>query len=58
MMRLRFSGRGCAGGGYIFVHDFDNWDGIEAAVARFCAEYHAGYFCLTDRMSIVIAKPF
>ncbi len=46
------------GGGYIFVHDFDNWDGIEAAVARFCAEYHAGYFCLTDRMSIVIAKPF
>lgn len=44
-------------GGYIFVHDFYIWDGIEPAVKQFCREKKIGYMCLTDRCSIAIAKP-
>lgn len=44
-------------GGYIFVHDFDNWDGIRAAVVRFCKEKNTTYVCLNDRITVCIAKP-
>lgn len=44
-------------GGYIFVHDFYVWSGIEPAVEKFCKEKQVGYMCLTDKCSIVIAKP-
>lgn len=44
-------------GGYIFIHDFDNWDGIRAAVIRFCKEQKISYVCLNDRVTVCIAKP-
>lgn len=44
-------------GGYIFVHDFDFWDGIRKAVSQFCEEYHVGYFWLNDKQTIAIVKP-
>lgn len=44
-------------GGYIFVHDFGNWDGIEAAVNKFCQENYVGYVVLPDAITVAIAKP-
>lgn len=44
-------------GGYIFVHDFGHWDGIEDAVLRFCHEQKIGYAPIADNRSIVISKP-
>ncbi|MCI8743976.1 MAG: hypothetical protein HFG62_02590 [Lachnospiraceae bacterium] len=44
-------------GGYIFVHDYGNYEGIDMAVTRFCSENNVGYFCLNDQMSVVIVKP-
>lgn len=44
-------------GGYIFVHDFDVWDGIRCAVSQFCKEHHIGYFLLNDKHTIAIVKP-
>lgn len=44
-------------GGYIFVHDFGHFDGIREAVRRFCVENNMGYFCMTDQLSVVLAKP-
>ncbi len=44
-------------GGYIFVHDFGIYDGIEEAVKQFCMEFHTGYVCLSDRASVALAKP-
>lgn len=54
---LKFFWDNLAGGGYIFVHDFYLWDGVEAAVRKFCKERSVGYMCMTDANSIVIAKP-
>lgn len=44
-------------GGYIFVHDFGHWDGIEGAVLKFCRERKAGYAPIADNRSVVISKP-
>lgn len=44
-------------GGYLFVHDFDNWDGIRVAVMRFCKEKNATYVCLNDTVTVCIGKP-
>lgn len=44
-------------GGYIFVHDFSLWDGIEEAVLKFCREERIGYVRLPDRVTVAIAKP-
>lgn len=44
-------------GGYIFVHDFGNWDGIKEAVLQFCERYKAGYVCINDGLTVCIAKP-
>lgn len=44
-------------GGYIFVHDFGHWDGIERAVLKFCREKKVGYAPIADNRSIVISKP-
>lgn len=45
-------------GGYIFVHDFLAWDGIETAVLEFCKEQKAGYVRLADKASVALVKPF
>lgn len=55
---LKFFWENLNNGGYIFVHDFYVWDGVEAAVRKFCGEMHIGYGCLTDACSIVLSKPF
>lgn len=55
---LKFFWENLSNGGYIFVHDFYIWDGVEAAVRKFCEEMHIGYGCLTDACSIVLSKPF
>lgn len=44
-------------GGYMFVHDIDNWDGIRAAVTQFCEKRHAAYMCLNDGITACIPKP-
>lgn len=44
-------------GGYIFVHDFDIWDGVNAAVLQFCKEKNTSYVCLNDGATVCIAKP-
>jgi len=44
-------------GGYIFVHDFGHWDGIEGAVLKFCREKKVGYAPMTDNRSVIISKP-
>ncbi len=46
-----------AKGGYIFVHDFRHWDGIESAVLKFCSEKRIGYVPIADNRSIAISKP-
>lgn len=43
-------------GGYMFIHDFDNWDGIRAAVIQFCEKKETSYVCLNDRRTVCIAK--
>lgn len=45
-------------GGYIFVHDVNNWDGCGKAVRDFCEKYDTGYICLNDRITAAILKPF
>ncbi len=45
-------------GGYIFVHDVNNWDGCGKAVHDFCEEIDTGYICLNDRITAAILKPF
>lgn len=54
---LMFFWEKMSSGGYIFIHDFDNWDGINAAVIQFCKEKSVSYICLNDRMTACIAKP-
>ena len=44
-------------GGYIFVHDYDRFDGITKAIDEFCKEQHIAYFRLGDMISVAIAKP-
>ena len=45
-----------APGGYIFVRDFGNWDGIDSAVTSFCREFGVGYVPLNDNATIAITK--
>ena len=44
-------------GGYIFVHDYDRFDGITKAVEEFCAEKKVSYFRLGDMISVAFSKP-
>lgn len=53
---LKFFWTRLSDGGYIFVHDFGCYDGVKEAVTRFCSENNLGYFCLTDQLSVVLAK--
>lgn len=54
---LNFFWENLSKGGYIFIHDFYVWDGIEVAVKRFCTERNIGYVCSTDACSVIVAKP-
>lgn len=54
---LNFFWENLSGGGYIFIHDFFLWDGIEVAVSQFCKERNIGYACIPDEHSVVISKP-
>ena len=54
---LNFFWDNLVGGGYIFVHDFYLWEGVEVAVRKFCKERSIGYMCMTDANSVIIAKP-
>ncbi len=46
-------------GGYIFVHDFAELQGVRKAVCEFCSSSGAGYMRLPDEShSAVIVKPF
>ena len=55
---LRFFWDKMSPGGYIFVHDVNNWDGCGKAVRDFCDEYGTGYICLNDRITAAIPKPY
>ncbi len=44
-------------GGYIFIHDFENWIGVTKAVIQFCKENRVGYIVLPDCLTACIAKP-
>lgn len=44
-------------GGYIFVHDFGQWDGVTRAILRFCKENTLGYVVLPDGVTVCLAKP-
>lgn len=44
-------------GGYIFVHDINNWDGCGKAVQVFCREHKIGYVVMNDLITAAIAKP-
>lgn len=44
-------------GGYIFVHDFEQWVGVTKAVTQFCKENNIGYVILPDCVTACIAKP-
>ena len=45
-------------GGYLFVHDVNNWDGCGKAVRDFCEEFNTGYICLNDRITAAVLKPY
>ncbi len=44
-------------GGYIFVHDFEQWVGVTKAVTQFCKENNIGYVILPDCITACLAKP-
>lgn len=44
-------------GGYIFVHDYDRFDGITKAIEEFSKEEKVAYFRLGDAISVAVAKP-
>lgn len=44
-------------GGYIFIHDFEQWVGVTKAVTQFCKENHIGYMILPDCVTACLAKP-
>ena len=44
-------------GGYIFVHDFDRFDGITKAVEEFAEKEKIAYFRLGDAITVAFAKP-
>lgn len=44
-------------GGYIFIHDFEQWIGVTKAVTQFCKENHIGYMILPDCVTACLAKP-
>lgn len=54
---LKFFWRHMSPGGYIFIHDVNNWDGCGKAVEDFCKENNSGYVCLNDIITGVLAKP-
>ena len=57
---LRFFWERLEGGGYIFVHDYQNpvYSGAKAAVDDFCAQYGVACFPMSDTCgSAAIAKP-
>lgn len=54
---LNFFWEKLSSGGYIFIHDFFLWDGVEVAVSQFCKERNIGYVCIPDEHSVVISKP-
>ncbi len=43
-------------GGYIFVHDYFLWEGVEKAVREFCDESGVGFIPLADHCSVAIVK--
>nr|MCR5421187.1 TylF/MycF family methyltransferase [Lachnospiraceae bacterium] len=55
---LKFFWEKMSPGGYIFIHDVNNWDGCGKAVEDFCKKYHTGYICLNDRITAALVKPF
>lgn len=43
-------------GGVIFVHDFNNYAGINKAVEKFCKKLHIGYVPLNDGATAALVK--
>lgn len=44
-------------GGVIFVHDYDNWEGVTQAVDQFSKETQVGFVCLNDGITAAFNKP-
>ncbi len=55
---LKFFWKHMSPGGYIFIHDVNNWDGCGKAVEDFCKKNNTGYICLNDRITAALVKPF